>query len=220
MSESVRDRLKEAREATYREAVLAGAERVFADHGFAGAKMADVAAAAGVSLGTLYSVFEGKEHVHQAVHEWRAQEILAYTTDGVAEVEDLLDAILHGTRRYTRFQLAHPDYLRLTLREAPSWTSQASMALPEQLDAWSQGLALAEQVFEGAIDAGVVVDERPQQHAKMMIAILQVVLADWVDTGMTTSHDEVIRRLDHAIVRAFATDDARQRWLARHQERP
>lgn len=44
-----------------REALLAAAEAVFAESGFAGAKMADIAARAGYSAGNLYNVFDSKE---------------------------------------------------------------------------------------------------------------------------------------------------------------
>src|SRR5512134_2041732 len=52
---------REAARAGRRDALLAAAEAVFAESGFAGAKMAEIAARAGYSAGHLYNVFESKE---------------------------------------------------------------------------------------------------------------------------------------------------------------
>lgn len=58
-----RERAREAR----RQALLETAERVFAERGFAGATMAEIAARAGYSAGNLYNVFASKEALFQEV---------------------------------------------------------------------------------------------------------------------------------------------------------
>jgi AcrR family transcriptional regulator len=55
--QTLRDRIRE----TTVQAILAAAEEVFADAGFHAAKMGDIAAKAGVSVGTLYNHFEDRE---------------------------------------------------------------------------------------------------------------------------------------------------------------
>ena len=60
------------------------------------------------------------------------------------------------------------------------------------------------EVFRAGAAAGVFVDEPPAQQARLMIAILQVILGEWVDDGMTTSPDEVLRRIADAMTRCFA----------------
>lgn len=49
------------------QAMLAGASQVFANHGYKGASMDRIAAAAGVSKSTLYSHFQGKEGLFVAL---------------------------------------------------------------------------------------------------------------------------------------------------------
>ena len=125
---------------------------------------------------------------------------------------DTLGLLLHGVEAYSRYQLEHPDYLRLTLREGGAWSSSRAMTLPEQLDAWNTGYALAVQTFRAGVDDGTFVDEPPELLARMMIALQQVVLGEWVEQGMTEPHDAVLRRVRHAMIRTFATDRARARW--------
>lgn len=55
--------------AAYREAILQAAADLFGRVGFADARMADIAAAAGVSVGTLYNYFESKDEVIDALYE-------------------------------------------------------------------------------------------------------------------------------------------------------
>lgn len=60
---SVRERSK----AAFRKAILAAAETVFAREGFSAAKMADIAAEAGVAAGTLYNYFGSKDEIFKSI---------------------------------------------------------------------------------------------------------------------------------------------------------
>ncbi len=50
-----------------REEIMAAAEKVFAVHGFHGAAMSEIAAAAGFAVGSLYRFFPGKEELYTAM---------------------------------------------------------------------------------------------------------------------------------------------------------
>ena len=53
------DTLREARSGAYRAVVRAAAERVFAESGFAGTRVEQIAKAANVSVGTIYRAYPG-----------------------------------------------------------------------------------------------------------------------------------------------------------------
>ena len=214
MAETVHDKVREAREAAYREAVLQAAESAFAEKGFAGVKMAEVASRAGLSLGTLYKVFAGKDELHGAIHAWRATDIITWCTQGMAPNADLIEAMLHGVRGYTRFQIAHPEYLQLTLHEVTSWASARSLRLPEQVHAWNQGFQLAVHIFREGVQQGLFVPERPEQHARMMIAILQV-----VDRGQAVLDEPPVASQASAKRHRLAKRGERQRIRGLHQHR-
>lgn len=64
---SVREAVRSETRATYREAILVAAERVFGRLGFYETKMADVAAEAGVAAGTLYNYFTNKDEIFASI---------------------------------------------------------------------------------------------------------------------------------------------------------
>lgn len=58
-----------------RDLIIQAAARVFAQKGFAGTIMADIAEEAGIGKGTIYEYFESKEDLFFAVFEWFTQEL-------------------------------------------------------------------------------------------------------------------------------------------------
>ncbi len=51
-----REKVRQARQGAYRDLILEAAQRVFAEKGYAEAKVADIAQATGVATGTVYPV--------------------------------------------------------------------------------------------------------------------------------------------------------------------
>ncbi len=78
----LRERIREATA----EAILEAAESVFADGGLPAARMEQIAARAGVAVGTLYNHFEDKDALVRALVETRRRDLI-----------DRLDAALAGT---------------------------------------------------------------------------------------------------------------------------
>ena len=87
---SVRDAVREESRAAYREAILAAAERAFGRLGFHDAKMADIAAEAGVAAGTLYNYFKNKDEVFASILQ-RGHEQVTALLETYAEVADPLE---------------------------------------------------------------------------------------------------------------------------------
>jgi AcrR family transcriptional regulator len=85
-----RERIREAR----RLAVVEAAEQVFAERGFAGATVAEIAARAGYSAGNLYNVFEGKEALFHAVVAARSG--LPWRVSGLGQEAVEMQEVLRG----------------------------------------------------------------------------------------------------------------------------
>jgi AcrR family transcriptional regulator len=62
-SEELHQPLRTRLKAATRAAILQASESAFAEHGFHSAKMEDIAARAGVAVGTLYNYFEDRKHL-------------------------------------------------------------------------------------------------------------------------------------------------------------
>ena len=104
-------------EADARGRILDAAERAFAEHGMAGARVATIAEDAGVNKAMLYYYFGNKEDLYEAVVERVFGQImerarLSGALDPQAGVESLA-AFIEG---YATVIDAHPAFVRLVLR--------------------------------------------------------------------------------------------------------
>ncbi|HVV64847.1 MAG TPA: TetR/AcrR family transcriptional regulator [Rhizomicrobium sp.] len=82
--------VRQGRSRETRERLLAAAERVFAECGYDGAKLSDIAEAAGVSVGAVYFRFKDKETLFQAIAETfteQARNRLSRLSDELARYE-------------------------------------------------------------------------------------------------------------------------------------
>jgi AcrR family transcriptional regulator len=197
-------RIKDARQALYREHILDAAERIFAERGYEDAKVVAMASAAGVSLATVYRAFPTKWDIYRAVHGRRTAALDALVNARVAAAEGLLERMLAGVTAYIEFHMENPNYLRMHLRDGHAWASKDNLLSPEQTAAWNAGLAATKRAFEVGIKAGIYEgEEAPELLARTMIAMHQVRLADWVERGMKESPDEVMRAVRRQFVRTF-----------------
>jgi AcrR family transcriptional regulator len=127
---------RRAREVAQRRAdILAGAAEVFGAKGYDGAQMTEVAAAAGVSLASLYAEFKGKDEIYQAVVARMAERTLGVLRSRVAEVSDAGEALLAVVD--TLFACAQEDValMRLALSGTSGvpWRIRSNTGLPVQL---------------------------------------------------------------------------------------
>src|SRR5690606_111783 len=151
--------------------------------GFDAAKMQDVASAAGISLGTLYGIFEGKLELFTAIHEERGRELLERASSVTIPLDDPLEAMLMGVRTYIEFLVARPNYLRIHLFEGDAWAFGGRLRTEEQRRQFSLGLQLIADLYRRGMEAGLFFEEDPELMARLMIAQHQVLLADFVERG-------------------------------------
>jgi AcrR family transcriptional regulator len=88
----VRESLREEARGTYREAILAAAERVFTRAGFYTTRMADIAREAGVGVGTLYNYFESKELIFSEIVAAKQGEFKS-AVEGAAVAGDAIERL-------------------------------------------------------------------------------------------------------------------------------
>lgn len=96
---SLRERLKEATSAE----ILAAAEKVFADKGLYAGRMEEIAAEAGVSVGTLYNHFKDRDALYASLASQRRTELF-----------EALDAALTRTEKQPFEQQLHAFIVCLT----------------------------------------------------------------------------------------------------------
>ncbi len=109
-------RVSEATKVEYRARLLEAAAAEFAVHGLQGARVDDIALAAGLAKGTIYNYFDSKEHVfREVIASWwdRAAEARSAVSDD-ASTADRLRAMLEADMAVIREQ---EDFARVAFRE-------------------------------------------------------------------------------------------------------
>jgi AcrR family transcriptional regulator len=199
-----KENVRRARAELYRQLVLEAAEKRFAEKGFDATRMEDVAADSGLSLGTLYSVFSGKPDLMRAVQTTRNREILALAAAAAGREGGPLARLLAAVRAYVEFFASHPEYLQIHLRGGHAWgLAGAGSRSRSQAHAWDEGIDLYARLFEAGIAAGVFQPGDPRLLARMMIAMQQVQLADWVERGMPGDLEALLAGVEAQLHRAF-----------------
>ena len=111
-----------------RDAILAAAERLFAERGYDAASLQDIGAAAGLSRGTPSYFFGSKERLHLDVLRRafdRRDEattaafapVRAWCEDGRGGPDGLRDALARAADGYMAYLASDPAFVRLVLRE-------------------------------------------------------------------------------------------------------
>jgi AcrR family transcriptional regulator len=204
-----RDEARQARTDVYRQHIMAAGERVFADRGFEVAKVQEISALAGLSMGTIYAIFPGKTELFRAILEERARELRALVEEVAAREVPPLEALHALIERYVDYFIAHPDFLRMHLRSGASWALGPTAGTDDQVRHWQDIHALQARIFRRGIDAGVFADEDPGYLARLFSAMDQVLLADWVAGGMRTERAQLVERLREQVERSFRRSPAR-----------
>ena len=176
--------LREKKRALYKEAILDASEKVFGDEGYDEAKVQRIAAESGVSLTTLYGVFESKWEIYRAVHRRRLAEIMPISAEVLQLGGTTAERLIEGMRLQLLFLMRYPDYLRMQLKEVSAWSTLELLKSPEQIDALGIGMELITQMFAQCIKEGVFIDDDPELMTKTTLASQQVRLALWMERGM------------------------------------
>jgi len=201
---SPRQRLKQARRALYREAIVTAAEGEFAAHGYDAAKVQDIARAAGVSLATFYAVFPKKWDAYRAVQSEGLAALMQQVGRAVLGASDAFGRLRAGLEGYLRFHMARPAFLRLQLRERVPWGTTDELRTPEQTRAWEAGLRMLVAAFEEGMGDGTFRRDDPELCARTATAMSQVRLALWEGRGMQQPPDALAYEAMQQFVRAFA----------------
>jgi AcrR family transcriptional regulator len=171
-----------------RETILDAALSVFAERGFHGTSIDDIARAAGISKALIYGHFSSKEQLHMSLLEQNAGELFERLAAAVAAVESAerlsagLDAFFafveerRGAWRMLFRETADPDVAALMDRVVAQVTAVVAALIAE--DPGARKMGEDEAVRREAID----------MLAQMLVGAVQSLANWWAD------HQEVPRR--------------------------
>jgi TetR/AcrR family transcriptional regulator len=147
-----------------REAILAAAERLFAERGYDATSLTDVGAAAGVSRGTPGYFFGSKEQLYRDVLERCLERVRSAVRSGreraLASREPPEVVLAGAVGEYFDFIMDNPDFVRLLEREALDGGKQLA-TLPPHLEAAQEAL--------GAIVTELAMDPADESEARQLL---------------------------------------------------
>ncbi len=162
---------REQRKTARREAILKAAQKVFAEKGFDGATIADIAQEAGVASGTVYLYYESKIDLFAALNAllWEVVNGAMADADAPPDVRGGTQARIHAV-----FNAAdhNRDLLRIVfLNPDPRTEVARKMSNAEQ----ARTAALIE-IIQGGMDAGTVRDGEPAMLARLINSLVIIAL--------------------------------------------
>jgi AcrR family transcriptional regulator len=148
---ALRQAVQDSNRAAYRDAILDAAASVFLHNGLHGARVADIARGAGVSVGTVYNHFPSKEELFRALFARDTERFLQVATaqrDHDSHLDNLRETLL---RILSFIQQRGPAFIRYTHR---AMLTDAESALVGNNPLQSKLAHHLEGVIRAAVDAG------------------------------------------------------------------
>jgi TetR/AcrR family transcriptional regulator len=179
------------------EALLRAAEQLFTKSPMAEVTVEEIAATAGVAVGSVYNHFGSKAGLHAALVE-RALDTdrhymdLAYVP-GRSPVEQLYAA----AEEYLAFYLANPEYFRMLAFPADPGSYPAGRELAERLaeSVNEQNARMVEAIRLG-VEAGVIREADPEDLATVLWAAWNGIISlGWRPDTLRRTDDELRRLL-------------------------
>ena len=172
-----------------RKRILDAAVRVFAEHGYHGARVGDIAKDAGVAHGLLYHYFASKDDVLRTIFVENWGELIARFR-AVEAADEPADAKLEGIAKILlRTWRNDPALVTVMVREVAR-----SQLLQEQVQDVREAFTILQRVIEEGQSAGVFRRDLDARLASWVVyGGLEEVLTGWVLGQLPDGQDAVTR---------------------------
>ncbi|MFI5299030.1 MAG: TetR/AcrR family transcriptional regulator [Polyangiales bacterium] len=166
---SVRDQAR----GLFRDALLVAAEAEFADKGFHAARIQDIAARAGVAVGTLYNHFEQKDELLRAILDNRKVELFEQTARQASDPRDFEGELRTYYRRVFDYLAKHRAFYAVA-REAGFFGAEPTT--PSTMRIAVQFRQRLEAILKRGLEEGVIGGADEKFLARMLAGSVRGVL--------------------------------------------
>ena len=164
--------------------VLAAGKKLFAEHGFAGTSLRQVAEDAGISTGLLQYHFGSKQGLYDAVREDALGDYIESQRSQLELPDQVVAPFLEGAlRQYFRYMHAHPEWSRLA-----TWS-----ILEGDIRPWPRETEFLDTLVarvDAAKKAGVI---QSDLDPELLVILVGSIMNSWL--GYRQRHAERLRHL-------------------------
>jgi len=189
----------ERRKQRTRQDILRAAEKVLADKGLFDAKIADIAEAADIGVGTVYLHFETKEALTEAVVEDTVTRLKDTIDRARAQVDSVIEQVRVSTRALCRFAHANRAVFRVVFGRGGAYHDIVQRAQ-------AMFAADIERTLTQGVAQGVFRVTSPALAAQALVGMSTQLLAWWAEQD-TASIDEVEATITNLTLRGVGRAD-------------
>jgi AcrR family transcriptional regulator len=172
-----------------RKLILDAAIRVFADHGYHGARVGDIAEDAGVAHGLLYHYFASKDDVLRTIFTENWGALIARFRAVEASTESAPDKLEGIAKILLRTWRNDPALVTVMVREVAR-----SQQLQDRVDEIREAFAIVQRIIEDGQATGAFRDDVDARLASWLFyGGLEEVLTGWVLGQLPDSEEDVTR---------------------------
>ncbi len=171
--------------------------RVFAERGYAGASMTEIARASGVTAAVIYDHFSSKQDLHGALLEEQTDALLAYVGSALASAGTTPEQRMRaGVNAFFGFVQAHPFAWRMIFRDPPADPEIAEIHARIHARATQSITAFLEVAVPDFRRGDAAHGRRIEMFARMLKMSLNGMAAWWYEHPSATREELVERSLD------------------------
>jgi AcrR family transcriptional regulator len=166
-----------------REEILLQAEKVFSVKGFRSATMLEIATASGYAVGTMYRIFEGKEHLYTTMVIEKLGQMIGLIRDAVAAEGSVIGKVRALVEAHFAFVENNADFCRLfTLGEAMAVSESMTLLRERMIGTYIEHILFIEDFIAVGIRSGVLKDMEPRAAAAALVGMINAYTFDWILT--------------------------------------
>jgi AcrR family transcriptional regulator len=182
--------VQEPEAAESKDRILAVAERLFAERGYAATSIREISQGANVNRALIYYYFRDKRDLYWAVFQEGVEQMsrmMVEATRGGKTAREKLDAFVGG---YYRLLLQRQDTVRIAFREITG--SGEELGLPVR-KCFGENLAQLQAIIGEGIVSGELRALDPEMTAHSLIGMINVFMTQRLVTERTFPPDQAVR---------------------------
>ncbi|HVO66584.1 MAG TPA: TetR/AcrR family transcriptional regulator [Syntrophales bacterium] len=164
-----------------RNEILSEAEKIFALKGFHNATMAEIANAAGFSIGTLYHFFDGKQNLYATMVTEKLEKMYSEIRESVNREEMIIDKIKKLVESQFNFVENNVDFCDLLIRGEGTTVSEGGTLLKEKLITdYFKHVDFVADIMRMGTNTKILRANDPQMMAYTLLGIIRSFIYYWM----------------------------------------